>query len=169
MEKRKLSSPFLVQMSSGEANQQCDIFPHGSFREVQKDDDGYLWLTKGVKSIPVNYKTRIISEKPEVKICPSCKNEFPVDWMFSEWRINGVTQTSCVRCYERKYIIHNHGYSRDDYRQTLREELKRELGISSILIPLPLEKSKINEGINQTVTDLNKPLGLTTPNIYKQP
>lgn len=129
MEKRKLSSPFLVQMSSGEVNQQCDIFAHGSFKEVQEDEQGRLWVSNGSDSIPDGYKTKRISEKPEIKVCPSCKNEFPLDWSFSEWRIDGIAQTSCIRCYERKYIIHNDGYSRDDYRQTLREELKREMGL----------------------------------------
>lgn len=128
MNKIKLSPPFLIQMCSGEKNQQCDILVHGSFHEVQKDENGSLWLANKTDCIPNEYKTVIVSEKPETKQCPSCKNEFPIDWAFSEWREKNVEHVSCVRCYERKYVPHSNGYSRDDYRQTLREELKKEMG-----------------------------------------
>lgn len=129
MNTKKLSPPFLIQMTCGDANRQCDVFPHGSFKEVSEDENGVQWVVKNVHAIPTDYPRKRVESKGETKVCPSCNNEFPSDWPFSEWRLAGVTQTSCVRCYEKRYIIHNHGYTRDDYRQTLREELKRELSL----------------------------------------
>ncbi len=128
---RTYSPPFLIQMVSGEKNQQCDLLPHGSFHEVKMDENNNLWLTKGIHGIPPDYKTKVIENKPETKICDTCKVEYPKEWPFVSLRLTMTTGvTMCIRCYERKYIPHNPGCNRDEYRELLREELKIELNKS---------------------------------------
>lgn len=127
MKDRKFTPPFLIQMSSGDKNKQCDLLPHGSFHEVKQDEEGFLWLTDRIDSIPNDFAIKKINEKPEAKKCPSCSNEFPKDWPFAHWTENLQPFESCIRCYERKNIGHKNGFSRDDYRQAIREEIKKEL------------------------------------------
>lgn len=130
---RKFTPPFLVQMCSGEKNEQCDKYPHGSFHEVKKDEEGRLWVTKGIDSIPSDFKTKIIDVKPETKNCPKCSSEYPKTWPFAKYGVETpgqhiITESEecCVRCYERHNIGHKPGFTRDDYRQVVREELKLE-------------------------------------------
>lgn len=114
MDTKKFTPPFLIQMTSGEFNKQCDILPHGSFHMVKKDQNGHLWLANKIDCVPPDYSIKIVEVKPETKECPSCKNEFPKDWTFMEH--------TCIRCFERKYIP-----NREAYRAILRAELKLEL------------------------------------------
>lgn len=126
---RTFTPPFLIQMTCGDFNQQCDVFPHGSFHEVKKCQEGGIWLTKGVQSMPADYPYQIVSEKPEIKECECCHREYPKDWPFikkNAYKPKGSTEPdeTCVRCFEKKNII-----NREEYRMAVRAELKREMGI----------------------------------------
>lgn len=121
---KKLSSPFFVMLTSGEDKKHCDLYPHGSIHEVKKCKDGHLWLTDRVDSLTDGFSTMILEKMPEVKTCPCCKNEFPVNWVFILDQENKVE--CCIRCFERGKM---HFSDRDAYRQAIRDELKMELGI----------------------------------------
>lgn len=122
MKTRKFEPPFLIQMTSGDNNKHCDVLPHGSIHEVKKCEEGHLWLTNKVAdTVPPRFAYETISEKPEVKNCPHCKNEFPKDWKFIMNYKAGEVET-CIRCFEKHYIV-----CREEYREALRDELKLEM------------------------------------------
>lgn len=118
---RKYSPPFMIQMVSGENNEHCDLFPHGSFHDVRKCEEGYLWKV-GTRpySIPDRFKTAVIpiltKEMLPLKECQTCNNLFKRDWPFSK-------TGDCIRCFERMYVKISGG-DRDEYRELLRKELK---------------------------------------------
>ena len=115
---RKLSSPFLIKMTSGEHNKHCDIYNHGSYHTVRECAEGYKWVDGRVDVIPSGYNFKVVNEKPETKICPNCENEFDIEWPF----INYDDKEICIRCYERYNFVH-----RDSYREALRKELLLEM------------------------------------------
>ena len=132
MKERTFTPPFFIQMSSGEHNLHCDKFPHGSIHEVKKClEEDNLWVTKSkLDFIPKNFKTIVVENKPETKICEGCKNEFSKDWIFVKYKTpESENKEMCVRCYERIYISHTLGAGKDNYRDALREEIKKEFVI----------------------------------------
>lgn len=118
MVNRKLSPPFLIKMTSGENNKHCDLYNHGSFHVVRTCADGYKWVDGRVDTIPNDYSFEIVKEKPEIKVCSDCENEFELNFPF----IKSGEANLCVRCFERRNIV-----NREEYRKILREELKYEL------------------------------------------
>lgn len=118
-QENKLKSPFHIQMCSGKHNEHCDKFPHESIHEVYEDDKGIILTTKGnVDIVPQKFKWKKIEESFFSVKCDTCPNEFPENYNF----ING----SCIRCWERIHIGNSNGFGRDQYREYLREEFKRE-------------------------------------------
>lgn len=117
---REVGPPILIQMSSSEKGKQCDLYNHGSFHIVRECTKGYNWVDGRVDTIPQGYPFKIIDEKPEVKTCSMCKNEFRADWPF----IEHDGENSCTRCYERGKM-----FNRDSYRNALREEFMIEFGL----------------------------------------
>lgn len=104
MKERTFTPPFFIQMSSGEHNLHCDKFPHGSIHEVKKClEEDNLWVTKSkLDFIPKNFKTIVVENKPETKICEGCKNEFSKDWIFVKYKTpESENKEMCVRCYEK--------------------------------------------------------------------
>lgn len=122
MKDRKLTPPFLIQMTCGDYFKHCDVLPHGSFHRVQKDEQGILWLSdRNVDSVPSEFSVKIVDELPEIKLCPCCKNKFPKNWKFIMNHKSECGET-CVRCFEKYNIV-----NREEYREALREELKLEI------------------------------------------
>lgn len=122
MKEQNLTPPFLIQMTCGDYFKHCDILPHGSFHRVQKDENGRLQLVdKKADWVRPEFSVEIVDELPEIKICPCCKNNFPIDWKFIMNNKSECGET-CIRCFERYNII-----NREEYRTALREELKLEL------------------------------------------
>jgi len=127
MEKNKertFTPPFMVQLTSGEHNEHCDKYPHGSLRMVKQDvETKRLWMLERIDSIPDRFKTAVVDPNMATKQCPTCKNIFPEDWPFMNIRQDNSPDT-CIRCYERKYLV-----NRDEYRQILLDEFKRQYKI----------------------------------------
>lgn len=117
IENKTLGPPQLVRMSSGEANRQCDLYPHGSYHIARKDSNGTLW-TGSCNAIPVEYPFQLIEAKPDSLIrCGNCKNEFDDTHPF----IGGI----CIRCYERFNFVNREEYRAAIRREILLEELPR--------------------------------------------
>lgn len=122
------TSPFPIQMCSGEKNKHCDKFPHGSLHMVQRRlrDDQLRRVILGEKTIahadiiPAKFGVSILTEKPvDVKLCTTCPNVFPHNWPFAG--------DQCIRCFERENIGNRNGFMRDDYRELIRKEVLEEL------------------------------------------
>lgn len=120
---RTYSAPFLVQMTSGDFFEHCDVYPHGSIHEVRTCENGKVWNTKRLfHSINSEFKFVVLDAKPETKQCPRCNNEYPENWVFITDR--DTKETTCVRCYERVSYV-----DQENYRNALRAEIKMEFGI----------------------------------------
>lgn len=130
--RRLLSPPFLIQMTSSEQNKNCDLYNHGSIHTVRKCNEGHMWVDGRVSTISNKFSFEVISEKPEIKMCPACKNEFPEDWPF----IYNRRELTCIRCYER----YNLTGDRDAYHDVLRKQFMIEYN-SNQPIELILEQT----------------------------
>jgi len=114
---RKLSPPYLLQMDSCQKGKNCDLYNFGSLQVVRECEQGFKWVDGRVDAIPNEFSTKKINEKPEIKVCHCCQNEFELEFPF----ISDSGQETCLRCFERKNII-----NREAYRSAILLELEYE-------------------------------------------
>lgn len=117
MKSKKLSSPFTIQMTSGNLGDNCRWFCQGSIQTVQQEENGQLWIAdREVDPIPINYPYKLVNVNiDELNHCITCSTGFPKDWPL----ING----HCTSCYAANNIFGPHNL----YKDAIRKEYEIEL------------------------------------------
>ncbi len=103
----------MIKMTSGKAGEHCDIYCHGSYHMVFKQN-GITWTLGKRDAIPEAFKFKLEQMPANTKECNQCRNDFDSAWPFID--------EQCIRCYERINFV-----KRDEYREAVRKEFIMEL------------------------------------------
>lgn len=95
---------FYIQVNSSNKGECCDFYPPGSIHEVKRDEvRGLIDLKHNVCEVFPFVKYKVIDKPDETKMCPCCKNDFPIGWPFIEIKRTGH-DPCCQRCYCKRYF-----------------------------------------------------------------